>query len=90
MEVKHENLNTTVSLVKLMPILKQLQNATRYVMVRGDETLFKIQEATTHRGATLHAINQLPRDSRHYVVIRGHVDSDIKVRVGMNIRGLPF
>jgi len=78
-EVKHENLNTTVSLVKLMPILKQLQNATRYVMVRGDETLFQIQESNTHRGATLHAINQLPRASRHYVVIRGHVDSNIKV-----------
>jgi hypothetical protein len=63
----------TVSLVKIMPILKAMQKAMHYSMDTGNSTLFHLNNAPDGRGATLHATQFLPSGSKHYIVISGEI-----------------
>jgi len=80
--VKHDT-NTTVSLVKIMPILKAMQKAFDYHIHTGNTTLFELRTASDGRGATLHATRMLPMGTKHYIVIKGSVRENTTVNKGL-------
>jgi hypothetical protein len=72
-QMKYSVTKPSVSLVKMMPLLKAMQHSMDYVIVTGNTTMFELRQATDGRGATLHATGFLNQGSKHNIVITGIV-----------------